>query len=67
MSQQVTPRSCAFSLYRHLICSSQIVKSPLDEPVTKKFPLGENAQAIKEPSLTFPDLKSKSTQDVNLE
>lgn len=44
-----------------------MVKSPLDDPVTKKFPLGENAQATKEPPLTFPDLKSKSTQDLNLE
>lgn len=47
--------------------SSQMVKSPLDDPVTKKSPLGENAQATKEPPLTCPDLKSKSTQDLNLE
>ncbi|KAF2978253.1 hypothetical protein EK904_000587 [Melospiza melodia maxima] len=49
--------------HQHLILSSQMVKSPLDDPVTKQFPSGENAQAIKEPSLTFPDLKNKSTQD----
>lgn len=55
--QQVIPRSCAFSLCRHLILSSHTVKSPPEEPVTKRPPSGENAQATNELSLTLPHLK----------
>lgn len=37
--------------------SSHTVKSPPEEPVTRRLPSGENAQATRDPSFTPPHLK----------
>lgn len=42
--------------------SSHTVKSPPEEPVTRRLPSGENAQATREPSLTLPHLKQSQAE-----